>query len=93
MSRSYKHAPVCAMGDSDRRVQKQIANRRIRRNKELLQFAAYKRLFTSWMIVECRSYCTLRQFYQHTSTECRRCGALPDSEIMKRDWEKYYRRK
>ncbi len=90
MSRSYKHSPVCCCGDADRRTEKRIANRRVRRRKGLLQFSAYKRLYERWMIVEARFYCTPKQHHiQMLRGHHYRIEFNPETESL--SWNKYYR--
>ena len=91
MSRSYKHSPVCCCGDADRRTEKRIANRRVRRRKGLLQFSAYKRLYERWMIVEDRFYCTPQKHLVDAVEFCNRYGESFDAEEVRLHWNKYYR--
>lgn len=93
MSRSYKHSPVCCIGDRDRRDQKKLANRRVRRRKELYQFSKYKRLYEPWLIVEHRWFKSLKRFLNYFNELCFHYGKpyVQNEEVI--NWYRFYRRK
>lgn len=85
MSRSYKKTPYS--GDRKERYYKNVANRRVRRKKDVPDGKKYKREYCSWMICDYYDITSFEQFLEWH-------GDSYDSlEEARRDWFKIYKRK
>lgn len=76
MSRSYKKHPW-ATDNSDKKIHKKIANRRVRRfNRDIANGKAYRKLYESWEICDWKWLCE-----------------NPEEEKDYKSWYKYFKRK
>jgi hypothetical protein len=79
MSRSYKHNPWCKDGgETYRRYQKNQANRKVRRSKDVPNGKVYRKFFEPWDIYDYVSYCPKDGHFYRRNPE---------------GWHKYYYRK
>ncbi len=97
MSRSYKKTHYC--GDRKNKFNKNYSNRIIRRsNGELPKGAAYKKVFPSYKICDCKSfYSSFENYYKclvdFWNERRRQYDPFPDRKEAYRDYVRIYVRK
>lgn len=94
MSRSCKKHPVCTAPNRQKRYWKQIANRRIRRRKDVLNHRSYRKAFRSWMITEYRCHRALsawRQLWTNSTCVHERYPVRETWEHARLTWRKIYK--
>lgn len=90
MSRSYKKTHYC--GDRKNQFSKNYSNRLIRRSKsELPKGAAYKKVFPSYKICECKFFYSSFESYYRSLVECwnerrRQSDPYPNRKEAYRDY-------
>lgn len=85
MGKSYKKSPVCKDNEGNRRKMKRLANKKVRKSKDVINGKSYKKEFCSYDIVDYRSYKTYGKFKKSRNFSGR--------ELTRDDWERWYKRK
>jgi len=62
MSRSYKKTPIAKDNKRGRKYFKRLANKKVRKTKNISNGKEYKKVFNTWDIYDYVSYCTLEEF-------------------------------
>lgn len=87
MSRSYRKTPIYKEGYGSNRVKvmKQVANRKVRKCKDVPNYKAFKKYFTSWEIHDFKCFYPEYRLDKYRNDE--------DYEEHKNWWRKIYVRK
>lgn len=86
MSRSFKKTPYA--GDKKQHYYKNMANRRVRKNKDIQDGKKYKKEYCSWMICDYYDIVSWKEFL-----EWRGDDYASEEEEARQDWFKIYKRK
>lgn len=91
MSRSRKKTPR----SGDRKHNKEIANRKVRRHLDVASGGYYKRMYCQYDICDYESHMTFEEYCNFRLNLLRKCGhaPLPTVDELKQSYEKYYIRK
>ena len=103
MSRSYKKNPVCTDRPHGAKYWKRQANRRVRKYKDELRFAKYKRVYCSWEIHDWVTRWSKREaiqdYHTHYYYSCGRFWPTwqedyeTEKQFIDKYWATCYRRK